>query len=857
MTRTIFFFIALMIISSCGSSGKHEHPSAEELLLSWEFLGNDVREGYSRAVFTFQNTGKQSLDNSNWKLYFSQMGRGVIEESVTGNVSISHLNGDLLCISPMKDFHLGPGEKVKISYNKPGSLIKELEAPSGPYVVFENPASGEQVVANIDHYTVLPFPELENIWPSATTIPLPDAAWLYHQNAGLEKVDTSGLAKVIPTPAGYEERGGFEILMSGLVIRYQKGLENETRYLADMLESLMGFRPGVVAGHGDGTNLINLSVSSRDSEEAYELNVTEGRGILIDGGGKSGLFYGIQSLLALMPLEAWKKPQGKLEINCVTINDSPAFIYRGIMLDISRNFHKPENIKKLIAVMGFYKLNKLHLSLTNDEAWRLEIPGLPELTDIGGFRGHTPDSKDWLIPAYGSGAHPDPDFGMGSGYLSRVEFVEILKFAASHHVEVIPEINFPGHARAAIYAMEARYDRLLVEGKTEEAEKYRLVDPGDESVYNSAQNFKDNICCVCKEAPYLFYEKVVDELIAMYSDAGVELKVLHAGGDEIPGGSWTGSPICADFLESHPEIDGPSHLQIYFEGRILALLSQKGISMAGWEEIALMKNDLGGWVPNPDFAGKGMIPYVWNSLGSYLDLGNRVANAGFAVVLCNVDNFYLDLAYNHHPAEPGHYWGGFVNTRRAYTFAPFNVFSTTLSDRFRRPFDAEDRFEGMEELKRGARKNILGLQAQLWSETVKGSEMLEYYYLPKMLGLAERAWAGQAAWSDIPDRDERVEAINHEWSGFAYTIGYRELPRLDYLFGGYNYRLPAPGAIIEGGLLYANVDFPGLTIRYTLDGSEPGKDSPAYEGPVKAAGSFSLQSFDTRGRASLSTTIRE
>ncbi|MFO7671268.1 MAG: family 20 glycosylhydrolase [Bacteroidales bacterium] len=855
MRKTIFLLMAALFLSSCGPSDKQGHPSVDDLYLSWEFVGNNPEQGYYSAIFILKNTGEQSLSDANWNIYFSQMGKGVIDHSVTGNVIITHMNGDLIRISPGKGFVLGPGEQVEIAYQKPGSLIKEVEAPAGFYIVFENPKSGEEEVAAIQHFDIKPFPPMEMIFPPSGGIPLPDAAWLFQQNAGLEKLNPSEIEKIIPTPAVIKPCKGAEILMSGLVIRYQKGLENEAGYLADMLEKVMGTRPGMVPGHGEGTNLINLSLSKSGSREGYQLKVVEGAGVHIEGGDAAGLFYGIQSLLAMVPVEFWKKPQIKLELNCTEITDSPAFHYRGMMLDIARNYHKPESVRRLITVMGFYKLNKLHLSFTNDEAWRLEIPGLPELTDLGGFRGHTRDGKDRLIPAYGSGPFPNPEEGMGSGYLTREDFVELLKFAANHHVEVIPEINFPGHARAAIFAMEARYERLKGEGRMEEANLYRLTDPDDHSVYNSAQNFNDNVSCVCKEAPFLFFEKVVDELAGMYKDAGLELKVIHTGGDEVPANSWTGSPLCSDFLNSHPEIDGPSGLQTYFEGRLLGMLSEKGLIMAGWEEIALIKNKEGKWVPNPDFAGKGMLPYIWNSLGNSLDLGNRVANAGFPVILCNVDHFYMDLAYNHHPSEPGLYWGGFVNTRRAFTFAPFNVFNTTLTDRYNRPIDPETSFAGMEKLEVTARKNISGLEGPLWSETLKGKEMLEYYYLPKMLGLAERAWAGQAEWGDIPERDKRMDAINRDWSGFAHTIGYREMPRLDHLFGGYNYRLPPPGAVVQQGRLLANVDFPGLFIRYTTDGSEPLADSPVYEGPVEATGIISLRSFDTRGRGSLTTKV--
>jgi len=842
------------LLSSCGSTGKSDHPLADDLHLSWEFKGNNPQEAYSSARFILENKGDQILRDTYWKIYFSQMGKGVIDESVTGKVSISHINGDLLCISPKNGFRLGPGESVEISYHKPGSLIKEAEAPAGFYIVFVDAKNKEEELASLKNSHVMPFPELDMIFPPTTGIPLPDAEWLYKQNAGLEKLNPEDFARVIPSPTSVEYARTSEILMTGLVIRYQKGLENEATYLADMLEKVMGTRPGMVPGHGVGTNLINLSLSASGSGEGYFLKVKEGGGIHIEGKEASGVYYGIQSLLAMMPVEAWMKPQRKLEVGCVTINDSPAFEYRGIMLDVARNYHQPEVVRKLIAAMGFYKLNRLHFSITNDEAWRLEIPGLPELTEVGAYRGHTQDSKDRMISAYGSGPFPDPEMGSGSGFLSREDFVEILKYAAKHHVEVIPEINFPGHTRAAIFAMEARYDRLKAEGMLEEAELYRLADPDDGSIYNSAQNFNDNITCVCKEAPFLFYEKVVDELLEMYKDAGLQLKVLHAGGDEVPVNSWTQSPICQEFFEAHPEIEGPQQLQVYFEGRLLEILSERGLIMAGWEEIALKKDVEGKWIPNPDFAGKGMLPYVWNSLGNSLDLGNRIANAGYPVVLCNVDNFYMDLAYNHHPAEPGHYWGGFVNTRRAFTFAPYHVFNTTLTDRFGRPVDP-GRFEGMEALEVNAREQIYGLEGPIWSETIKSREMLEYYYLPKMLGLAERAWSGQAWWGDITEREERIKAINEDWSSFAHTIGHREMPRLDHLFGGFSYRLPAPGAIVKVDQLFANVDFPGLMIRYTTDGEEPGMDSPVYEGPVEAAGTIALRTFDTRGRGSRTTWV--
>ena len=264
----------------------------------------------------------------------------------------------------------------------------------------------------------------------------------------------------------------------------------------------------------------------------------------------------------------------------------------------------------------------------------------------------------------------------------------------------------------------------------------------------------------------------------------------------------------------------------------------------------MKKNEEGVWIPNQEFVGRDMLPYVWNSIYENLDLGNRLANAGFPVILCNVNNFYFDLAYTHHPAERGLYWGGFVNTRSSFDFIPYDVFKSTLTDKFGNPYDPETDFQGMERLEPESYQRILGLQAELWSETVKGGTMAEYYYLPKLIGFAERAWVGQAAWGMIEDQGDRVAAMDADWNRFANIVGQRELPRLDKLFGGFNYRIPPPGAMVKDGMLHANVDFPGLTIRYTTDGTEPDADSPLYTEPVELSGKVWLRAFDTRGRGS-------
>ena len=852
MKRSLIFLIVPIFALSCNQMKQSTTTNDSDIALTWSFQENNAEGRYYSAAFVLENQGESALADKGWTLYYNQQGRGVVDESVTGNVSIEHINGDLLKITPLEGFSLEPGASIEIAYRKPGSLLLESEAPLHPYMVFGDPEDGSSgKVVPVD-YSILPFPSLEEFYPPEMGIKLPDASWVYKLNSQNSILKQGETGLVLPSPMKEIYYGETISLNVDLQINYQEGLEKEAAYLSDMMKQVSGLAPDIKQGTGVGRGVITLLTDKRkvSGPEAYQLDVNKETGIAITGIEAAGVFYGIQTFLSLLPTQVWATPESNLEVKSVFIEDRPAFDYRGFHLDIARNFIEPDDIKRLIRVMAYYKLNKLHLHMTDDEGWRLAIPSLPELTEVGAHRGHTLDERDHLIPAYGSGPDPNPDGNHGSGYLSRSTFVELLKFADAHHVEVIPEINFPGHARAAIYAMEARYERLMKEGKQKEAEMYRLIDPNDASRYNSAQNFDDNVICVVTEGPYRLFETVVDEVIAMYQEAGLTLKILHTGGDEVPRGVWKDSPLCQAFLNEHPEIGSVENLQAYCGSRFFEILDKKGLVMAGWEEIVMKKNEEGNWIPNPEFVGKDMLPYVWNSTYENLDLGNRLANAGFPVVLCNMNNFYFDLAYTHHPAERGLYWGGFVNTRSSFDFIPFDVFKSTFADKWGNPYDPKTDFIGMKRLSVDAHNKIIGLQAELWSETVKGGTMAEYYYLPKLIGFAERAWVGQASWGTIEDQEKRVAAMDVDWNRFANIVGQREMPRLDYLFGGFSYRLPPPGAVIKEGMLHANIDFPGLSIRYTTDGSEPGTDSPVYSDPVEVDGKVMLRSFDSRGRGS-------
>jgi hexosaminidase len=237
------------------------------------------------------------------------------------------------------------------------------------------------------------------------------------------------------------------------------------------------------------------------------------------------------------------------------------------------------------------------------------------------------------------------------------------------------------------------------------------------------------------------------------------------------------------------------------------------------------------------------------------DLGYKLANAGYKVVLCDVSNFYLDFPYDKDPEEPGNYWAGFLDTKEPYAFAPFDLFKTTTKTSMGRMIDTDKEYANKVRLKPEAHQNILGVQAQIWSETIKGPDMLEYYYLPRLIAFSETAWSPERKWETMENKQARDKQLTNDWNRMANALAHKELQRLSNLNGGYNYRVPLPGAIVKDGMLYANVQFPGLEIRFTTDGSEPTAGSQLYSSPVKVDGPVKLKSFVKDGKFSRTSVV--
>ncbi len=848
----ILFLSFTLLFTNCTQSTM-DYSSADQIDIKWELITNFTEvDGVFEARFVLENNSDFDL-KENWSLFFNIAPRPIVDPPTAQPARVEHINGDWYQLVPNEDFSLNQNETIEILYRGREGVIKESDGPLGVYFVFYDHDGGEEQIVEVA-CEILPFTNPEQINRNkADREPIPTAEYRYHNNLELSKLPDNKLLKIIPSPVQVKSLGGTTQIDDSWVISHEAGLESEANYLAVKLHLITGstFK---TSNSSTGQNQIvlradNISVSGI-GKEAYHLNVKHGA-IQIIGSDAAGVFYGVQSLLALVPLSAYQNHSKTITIEQVSIQDAPRFGFRGLHTDLGRNFQSKETIFRNLDIISFYKINRFLFYMTEDEGWRLEIPGLPELTEIGGKREHTTSIEHAVLhPAYGSGPNAYGAGSNGSGYISREDFIEILKYAADRHIKVIPEVNFPAHARSSIKPMEARYQRLMAEGKEEEANEYRLIDPDDKSVYLSAQSFKDNVVSVVRPSTYRFYKKVMDEIALMYKEAGLKLQEIHAGGDEVPEGAWTQSPMADELMKANPEYKDPKNLQAYFVNRLLDTLKDDNYIIHGWEEHFLKKNENGGYDPNPDFVDDNVVAYVWNNLYGMQDLAYRIANAGYNVILCPVSNFYFDLAYDKDPKEPGLYWAGFVRTRDAWSFAPYDLFKTTTHTARGRKINMEEEYKGMERLKPEARKRILGLEAQLWSETIKGRDMIEYYMLPKLLGFAESAWSKERAWETIDDKSKREKVMDSQWNVFSNTLAQKELPRLSFLNGGYNYRVPLPGAIIENGKLIANIEFPGLELRYTTDGSEPTINSTLYKVPVKISGKIRMKAFDASGKSS-------
>lgn len=428
---------------------------------------------------------------------------------------------------------------------------------------------------------------------------------------------------------------------------YPDEYAGEARLLKEKLSALYGLE---IVGQAPVTIALETLADKAKAvnDEYYDMVIGSDR-IKISAATPHGVFNGTQTLLAML-----KDKKAPYRLDAMSVEDYPDLLYRGQMIDIARNFTTADNLKKLVDIFASYKMNVLHFHFADDEAWRLEIPGLEELTAVGSRRGHTTDESRCLYPCYDGGYDPDAST-VGNGHYSREDFIGLLRYAAERHIRVIPEIESPGHARAAIVSMKARYNRYK-DTDMEKAAEYLLSEPEDTSRYASVQYYTDNVINVAMPSAYRFMEKVIQELAAMYEEAGVPLTTVHLGGDEVARGVWLGSPKCRALMKEEG-MTKPHDLAEYFITQMAGIMQRNGLKFSGWQEVALGHTEEAHRQLRTQAAGV----YCWNTVPGYDEVVYQIANNGYPVILCNVGNFYMDMAYNGHPDERGLDWGGYVD----------------------------------------------------------------------------------------------------------------------------------------------------------------------------------------------------
>jgi len=815
------------------SAAANGFASGDKLALQWELqralFSPQAPGGRTQARLILSNKDSRPLPARGWAIYVNFMD-GAETGALPSSLVLEQVAGNLFRLRPGPGFAgLAPGASLDIVYYHPNLVEKLARAPIGPYLVYD--AEPDRGVAIAD-FRWLPITRPEQLDKgSSGALPPVTPAETYRRNQRADLLPAAQVPPVVPTPLRLEKGSGMLALSGRPRVEAAGALRGEAALAASL------FPAGLPEG-GPRLRLAVGSVPGQTSPEAYSLTIRAAGGIDIVGNSAAGVAYGLQSLRDLMPLPGAKGAQ--LALPEVSIVDAPRFGYRGFELDVARNFHRKETVFKWLDLMARFKLNALHLHLTDDEGWRLEIPGLPELTSIGAVRGHSARPGVRLQPAYGSG--PDPKDPSGSGYYTRADYIEILRYAQARHIQVIPEIEMPGHARAALQAMEARYRRLEAAGSKDSA-RYLLSDFDDRSVYKSPQMYNDHVLNPGVDATFTFIEHVVDQVVAMHREAGVPLHTLHMGGDELPNGAWERSPASLARMKKEG-MASTADLWDYFYDRVDGILRKHGLSTSGWEELAARKTTLAGrnkLIPNPRFTQRGFTAWVWNNTEGAEDFAYRLANGGYDVVLAPVTKMYMDMAYNANPDEPGVNWGGYIDLDTIYDFIPFDYMK-----------EANPALRiGKDGLTDYGKGHIKGLEATMFTETVRDPARLDYLVMPRLAVVAERAWAQDPAWARETDPAKAAPLHRAAWSGFVNALGQRVLPRLDLEQAGLAYRIAPPGLLLDGDRVLVNHVLPGMVLRYTLDGSDPTPASRVVDGPIAGRGELRVAAFDRNGRRGL------
>ena len=466
-------------------------------------------------------------------------------------------------------------------------------------------------------------------------------------------------ACLIPVPSFVSRsEGNFVISENTLIV--SPADTPEVAFISGLLSSWMrevvGYEVPVVgqdSDPGQGTIYLSLDTDQELGEEGYKLSITTGV-IRLSARCPAGLFYGVQTLRQLLPVRS----SGTVSLPALSIRDVPRFEWRGAMLDVARHFFGVEDVKRFIDLISHYKINRLHLHLSDDQGWRIEIQAWPRLTEVGG----------------------STQVGGGKGgYFTQEQYKEIIDYARSRYVILVPEIDMPGHTNAAL----ASYAEL--NSSEESPALYTDIQVGFSTLW------------INSEITYAFLEDVIAELAALTPGP-----FIHIGGDEAR----------ATSKEDYR----------YFIQRIQQIVAGHGKTPIGWSEIGEAE-----LLP-------GALTQFWIPTGF-----ENARRQGAKIILSPANKVYLDMKYDSSCAL-GLDWAGLISVKDAYDWEPGSY------------------IEGLEE------KDILGLEAPLWTETIQTMKDIEYMTFPRLLGVAELAWSPQGQrWEEYRQRlaahGERMQAM--------------------------------------------------------------------------------------------------
>lgn len=795
-------------------------------------------------------TAKKAIAAKDWTIHFSQI--SPIQSFESEDFTVKHLNGDLHVIS-LQDNYSGfsAAETKKLTFRAMFWSLSETDAL--PNYIVSAPGLDARVIEStvpyIDKDTgleILPYVEPFTDEKTQFKRTASDKTqWLtseklYQRNSVLVEDKLAVIQSIIPTPKSVvlDVNDGFADINKGIAISLGNVKHNDVDAAILRLNSLG------VKQNAAGLPLHLSIVSNKDKViGSYRLTVTD-KNITIVGVDGNGVFNGLQSLASLVTV-------GESRIPMIEVADEPHFAFRGMLVDVARNFHSKEFILKLLDQMAAYKLNKLHLHLGDDEGWRLEIPSLPELTDIGAKRCFDVTEENCLISQLGAGVDENSSV---SGYYSVSDYHEILQAATARHIQVIPSLDMPGHSRASIKAMMARYKKFMALEDEAKAKQFLLEDFEDNTQYSSVQFYSDNTINACLESSYDFVIEVMTQVKKIHADAGQPLTRYHIGADETAG-AWLESPACKAFVANNDQgVTKMSELGAYFIERVAGILSDLDIETAGWSDG--MEHTRVNNMPAIVQAN------AWDTLawGGHEKV-HRLANRDWQVVISSPDALYFDFPHEADPKEHGYYWASrHTNTEKVFQFMPDNlpVHAEFWLDREDNAYTADDTNASL-----APGKKFLGIQGQLWSENVRTDDMVEHKVFPRLLALAERAWhladwavpynyqgAKYSQQSNTFTTESKVKR-DSQWALFANTLGQKEFTKLE--LAQIDYRLPTVGAVIQAGKLYANIAFPGLTIEYQVSGG----NWLTYQTPIAVSGEVSLRSRSTNGvRTSRITRVK-